>query len=99
MRYVVSRCIEPLLCFKVVLWFQQILSVRVRLFVVVLNGSCGFAFVCVWHVLGWLGWCGSFYAVNKQDSVAPSCFTLFHVLCMFLKLFRLFEFFKWFLLS
>ena len=73
--------------------FQQILSVRVRLFVVVLNGSCGFAFVfvlftekgssCVWHVLGWLGWRASFYAVNNQVSVAPRCFTLFHVVSRF----------------
>ena len=49
---------------------------------------------CVWHVLGWLGWRASFYAVNNQDSVAPRCFTLFHVLCMLLKLFRLFHLFK-----
>ena len=84
--------------------FQPILSVRERLFVVVLNGSCGFAFVvvlftekgssCVWHVLGWLGWCASFDAVNNQDSVAPRCFTLFHVLCMLFKLFRSFHLFK-----
>ena len=51
---------------------------------------------CVWHVLVSLGWCGSFYAVKKQVSVAPRCFTLFHVLCMLLKLFRSFNLFKWF---
>ena len=35
---------------------------------------------CSWHVLGWFGWSGSSYAVNKQVSVV---FTLFHVVFTF----------------
>ena len=46
----------------------------------------------------WLGWFASLYAVKKQVSGAPSRFTLFHFLCMLLKLFRLFNLFKSFLL-
>ena len=30
-----------------------------------------------WRVLGWLGWIGSFYAVNKQDSVASRVFPFY----------------------
>ena len=75
---VASCCIKLLPCFKVVFWLYHLLEIRVMLILVVFHcvlvSFLSFDDVFFWRILGWSGWIGSFYAVNKQVSLASRCF-------------------------